>query len=175
MTLKNKNIFFIAIASLCILGSCNQQKQRPTDETSERIAVEKKDNDMNRAIQQAQETLGKFQEALKSGNYTDYALKVAFSGNDTKEHLWLTNIVFDGTNYSGELANEPRMIDIDSLHLGNHINIDTKDISDWKFIDESKDEVHGAFTIQVLKKKMTPQELEMHKEAMSRNYVDSLK
>jgi uncharacterized protein YegJ (DUF2314 family) len=66
----------------------------------------------------------------------------------------ISDISFDGTQFEGVLGNEP--IYIQKIHLGDHVVIQMKDISDRIIIDDGK--LLGGFIIYVLRSKMSESE-----------------
>jgi hypothetical protein len=83
------------------------------------------------------------------------------SDNPDVEHMWLTDVDFDGQNVSGVLLNAPNWLK--SVHEGDPASIPLGQISDWMYVISG--EVFGAYTVNVLRSRMGRQEREEHDAA----------
>jgi uncharacterized protein YegJ (DUF2314 family) len=151
---------FVLLIVLTVLVACRTSQQF-TPTASERIDfVESEDQEINDAIQQAQDTLPIFIAAFKnpSPTQTYFAIKVRFPiESDTgAEHMWLTELSLTDDGFEGILVSEPEFIK--SVRLGDHLAIKTNDITDWMIIDNGK--LLGGFTIYVFRSRMTDSERE---------------
>lgn len=93
-------------------------------------------------------------------------LKVPFSDNFSDpdspvEHMWVEDIDFDGVTVQGTLVNEPNWLK--SVSQGDQVNFPLKQIGDWMCVIDGK--VHGAYSVQVIRSRMTEQERKEHDEA----------
>jgi len=115
---------------------------------------------MNAAIQQAQDTLPLFIAALQSPTPTQpfFLIKTRFPfGSENEvEHMWVSDISYNGTQFEGVLANEP--IFVQGIHLSDHVVVRIENVSDWMIIDNGR--LLGGFTIYVLRSRMTDSERE---------------
>lgn len=82
-------------------------------------------------------------------------------GNLSLEHMWVENISFDGNILTGNLLNQPNQIE--NLNQGDTVKFDCEEISDWMYSINKK--IYGAFTVNVLRSRMTKQELKEHDDA----------
>jgi len=162
-----------AILLLATLFSCNigdPSEETPSIEREGEptiYGVEQEDALMNKAIQQANETLSDFKKALESKNpdFYDFSLKMKFDtgSNDGygAEHMWISDIELINGEYVGFVANTPEFTD--EVQFGERIQVDKKRISDWKYLD--KNTLRGGYTIRVLRDQLTPEEqVEFDKE-----------
>lgn len=152
-----KTIFIVC--SLIVLGivSCNNKAKE--EQANENISyIDKDDEEINDAIRKAKASFKQFEKAFsldsKNEQYYGFTIKEAFPTPDgSKEHMWIGEISFDGTNYTGVLANEP--IHVTEVKYGDTITINTKNISDWMYFDRQLNLAHGGYTMRVYINKMS--------------------
>lgn len=93
------------------------------------------------------------------------AIKVAFNDPDgtpnAVEHMWLSNLEFDGDVVSATLMNAPN--GLTSVHEGDTVTLRVDQIEDWMYVLDGH--VYGGFTIQVIRAGMSPSERQSHDEA----------
>lgn len=150
---------FSCIVLFFVLTGCDNQKLNKKEREGEPAiySVEGDDIEMNKAIQTARATLHKFNSALsaKDTAFNTFTLKVGFPTPDGgKEHIWMSDIVFDKNQYSGIVNNTPEWVT--SIKLGDSILIKTGDITDWMYYEGDK--IKGAYTMRVIRKRMTAEE-----------------
>ena len=114
------------------------------------------DKQMDRAVENAQKTLGFFIAALKAKKDGDsvFEIKKGFIDGDKVEHLWIRRITFDGKNFHGQIDNRP--LEIKNVHAGEHVTIAPADVTDWMFLKDGK--LIGGYTTRVLYARLSPQE-----------------
>lgn len=116
------------------------------------------DNDkaMERAVEHAQRSLGFFMAALhakKPGDST-FEIKKAFIDGDKVEHLWISNLTYDGKHFQGKINNRP--LDVKNVHLGQRVTVAPSEVSDWLFLKGGK--LMGGYTTRVLYARLSPEE-----------------
>jgi uncharacterized protein len=103
-------------------------------------------------------------------------VKAAFSdkkppkrGDDPQvEHMWLNEIDFDGTQIHGVLLNSPNWLkDYDA---GDDVHLPVDRISDWMIT--LGDDVYGAFTVQLMRSRMSKKERRDHDNAWGIDFGD---
>ncbi|WP_153800858.1 YegJ family protein [Foetidibacter luteolus] len=150
--------YLLKLIILIGLVSCNnnQTTKIERDGEPEIYGVTDTDAEMNGAIKTANQTLAKFNEALKSGNpnFEYFALKTRFNTPDGAEHIWVSNITIKDNKYFGVVDNLPESTT--AVKLGDTIQIKDDNISDWMYIDNQR--LRGGYTIRVLRNRMTEQE-----------------
>ena len=77
------------------------------------------------------------------------------------EHMWLGAISWDGVHVSAGLLNEPNQLT--SVKAGDRVAIPLAQLSDWLLLLGG--DLCGAFTIQVMRAHMGPQQRREHDEA----------
>lgn len=140
------------------LVSCNNNQTNKTERNGEPTIyhVTNIDAEMNDAIKTANQTLDKFNEALKSGNpnFGYFALKTRFNSSNGGEHIWVSSITLKDNKYFGIVDNLPASTT--DVKLDDTIEIKNANISDWMYIDNQK--LRGGYTVRLLRSRMTEQE-----------------
>ncbi len=87
------------------------------------------------------------------------------------EHMWLSEIDFDGQFVSGVLLNNPNWLQ--SIKEGDSARIPLDQISDWMYAISG--EVFGAYTVNLLRSRMGQRERQEHDAAWGLNFGDATK
>jgi uncharacterized protein YegJ (DUF2314 family) len=133
--------------------------------------VTKNDPEMKAAIKKARTTLSEFlteadadlQRAIPA--LDDVLLKVYIASSDNPndgEHLWIRYIGRDPEHedrYRGIMLRKPKKVN-QIVSEGDTVNLSIKSLSDWLYVEDGK--AHGAFTVRVLRSRMSPTELNEH-------------
>jgi uncharacterized protein len=104
------------------------------------------------------------------------ALKAPFSDgkrskqreNPEVEHMWMNDIDFDGEYISGTLINSPNWLK--SVKIGDSAQFKLNEISDWMY--SISDIVYGAFTVNLIRSRMSARERKEHDNAWGLNFGD---
>lgn len=108
------------------------------------------DKEMEAAIQKAEDSLDEFIAELKDRRGREFSVKSPFQTDSGKyEHLWVMDVVYANGKFKGTLGNNP--LDIKSLRVGDPVEVDRNDVSDWIIMDGEK--MSGGFTVDVLMKR----------------------
>jgi uncharacterized protein YegJ (DUF2314 family) len=137
--------------------------------------------EMLQAFQKAQDTFKYFWREL----YWEYRrivpaldlayVKIAFTestedpDNPIVEHMWVSDISFDGTNINGVLLNEPN--ELSNVQNGDEVLVPLNQVSDWLFVNQDK--TYGGFTIHALRAEMSAKEMKAHDKAWGLDFGDS--
>jgi uncharacterized protein YegJ (DUF2314 family) len=89
-------------------------------------------------------------------------------GTPEVEHMWLGEVDFDGRFVSGVLLNTPNWLK--SVKAGDPASVPLGEISDWMYAISG--EVYGAFTVNLLRSHMEPEERAEHDSAWGLNFGD---
>ena len=104
-----------------------------------------------------------------------YAAKVGFeTGLDDGpgvEHMWLGHLNFDGKKLTGVLLNEPSWTS--SFGPGDNIEFRFNQISDWMYVINGH--VFGAYTVNLMRSRMSSTERRNHDEAWGLDFGDPYK
>jgi uncharacterized protein YegJ (DUF2314 family) len=156
-----------AVAVAVVFGQgCAQQDDGVVKREGEPDYVtEFDDKAMDQAIAEAKASHKQFVEALAnpSDNCDSFAVKRGFRVADEPygEHIWVTQVTFDGTNFKGVVNNEP--VDTTEVKLGDTVTVTPEQLSDWMYVEDGV--LRGGHTIRVLLKNSSPEQL----EAFSKN------
>jgi len=140
------------------------------------------DPEMQRACENARETFRHFWQEIawekrRIVPALDLAcVKVAFSdGNrdssdDTPqvEHMWVSEVDFDGKIISGVLTNSPNWLE--TVKEGDTVEVPLSKINDWMFAID--DNVYGAYTVNLMRSRMSSEEREAHDAAWGLDFGD---
>ena len=131
------------------------------------------DPGMQRAFASARETFRWFWQELawekrRIVKGLDFSyVKAAFSDGGQVEHMWLSDVDFDGQYVSGLLLNAPLHVD---AKKGDPARVLPSLISDWMFGSDGK--VYGGYTVQVLRARMGAAERRDHDQAWGLDFGD---
>jgi uncharacterized protein len=92
-------------------------------------------------------------------------------GTPPMEHMWLSDIDFDGQFVSGVLLNAPNRLQ--TVKKGDPARIPLGEISDWMYVISR--EVFGAFTVNLMRSRMGPQKRQEHDSAWGLDFGDPTK
>jgi uncharacterized protein YegJ (DUF2314 family) len=84
------------------------------------------------------------------------------------EHMWMSEINFDGQEVSGVLMNAPNWLK--TIKEGDAVRIPLSQISDWMYVISG--EVFGAYTVNLLRSRMGRRERQEHDSAWGLNFGD---
>lgn len=103
------------------------------------------------------------------------AVKAAFQDPgapiEDVEHMWLGDVSFDGDVLEGTLLNAPNVVE--SVQKDDRIALAPDRIEDWMYAVSGR--VFGAYTVQVLRARMEPDEREQHDDAWGFDFGDPKK
>jgi uncharacterized protein YegJ (DUF2314 family) len=134
-----------------LVGGCS--KKHPADKVT---YVADDDPRMNAAMVKARSTVNTFIAALKSPQpgQSAFSVKMAFTDGTNTEHMWLTPVSYDGTQFQGTVNNEPEKVN--TVKLGQKVTVAPSKISDWMYVENQK--LVGGLTLRVLRDALTPAE-----------------
>ena len=135
--------------------------------------VEKDDPEMVAAIKKARKTfrtflreadadLGRAIPVLEDAMVKIYVPTTA--NPEIGEHIWARYLGHQPEQEGRYLAlvlNKPRKVK--GLAAGDHLDFSTRSLSDWLYVTDGR--AHGAFTVQVLRSRMTPAKRKKHDAA----------
>jgi uncharacterized protein YegJ (DUF2314 family) len=101
--------------------------------------------------------------------FTDGKQSKRPQGVPEAEQMWLGEVDFDGTFVSGVLLNEPNWLK--SVKAGDAARFALGEISDWMYAIHGE-RVCGAYTVNLLRSRMGPQQREDHDAAWGLNFGD---
>jgi uncharacterized protein YegJ (DUF2314 family) len=129
--------------------------------------VEADDPGMLAAIRKARETFPDFLQAVEADSRRiipalSFALVKAYFADvgspDEGEHMWVTDVEFDGHTITGTLCDTPEHVQC--VREGQQVNFPSDHLSDWLYV--LVDEAHGGFTLRLLRSRMSDAERQAH-------------
>lgn len=138
----------VSILVLIAITSCSRPRSV--------IMVDEKDPEMDAVIVEARSHVSEFVVALQSPQEGDrlFSVKTPIRDGEQVEHFWVGDIRYDGTTFTGILANDPEVVR--GHKLGEVVSVVPRDISDWMFV--RNDRLVGGYSVRLLRKRMTPAE-----------------
>ncbi len=100
--------------------------------------------------------------------FSDGPQATVTEGAPEVEHMWLSDVDFDGRLVSGTLLNAPNWLK--TVKEGDAVRIPLGEISDWMYAISS--EVFGAYTVNLLRSRMGRRERQEHDSAWGLNFGD---
>lgn len=161
-----KTIWLVILGVVAIGAACKESGVR-TSSTGTVTQVGSDDAEMNAAMQEARDSFDEFLEGMggsgQDGNTGPGPglLKAYFSEADDPEggeHLWIDEVVWDGRQIAGVVVSEP--LDLAEPKLGDAVTFPLERLSDWLIVEDGL--ARGAFTIQVLRSRMSAGERKQH-------------
>ena len=150
----------VGVVAVMMLALCGCGKKPPTgakDMRPDKVTyVADDDPRMNAAIEKDRATVDTFIAALKApkASQSAFSIKMAFTEGVNTEHMWLTPVTYDGTNFQGTINNEAAKVK--NVKMGQKVSAAPSKISDWMYIDNRK--LVGGYTLRVLRDALTPAE-----------------
>lgn len=102
--------------------------------------------EMDAAIARAQGEVDEFIVELQSGDGENFAVKAPIQDGDAVEHFWLTDVVYSDGKFTGQIGNDPGIVE--NVSFGQSWTIARGEISDWMFMRDGK--MHGNYTMRPL-------------------------
>ncbi len=84
------------------------------------------------------------------------------------ELMWCDEVFFDGQKVKAKLLNEPSWLK--SFREGQAVSVAPKELADWMYVIGER--VYGAFSVQVLRARMSRSERKQHDEAWGLDFGD---
>jgi uncharacterized protein YegJ (DUF2314 family) len=140
----------LAVLTLFVAG-CG--RTGPVDKVTE---VASDDARMNAAIAKARSTVDQFITVVKSpkASQSSVSVKAPFTEAGYTEHMWLSDVSFDGTNFHGTVDNEPEKVK--TVKMGQTVSVARDKISDWMYVENGK--LFGGETLRALREGLSPNE-----------------
>lgn len=158
------------LLSLLLLASCDSGTSSvvstPTHRNESAYSVGTKQEpesapspDLARAAMQAQATLQELTNALveQDAKVAYIAIKKSFEEGLVEEWIWINNVSFDGTNFRGQVSNEPQLIT--SVQVGEKVDVNRDEICDWMVVQQDG-QLRGGYTIRLELESMSAEEKE---------------
>lgn len=126
------------------------------------IDVDSDDAEMNQAMADARDSLGLFLAKLENRvGVSEMLIKTYLAdeiGQEDGEYVWVRDLTFQDKWFTGTLASDP--LRLTKYELGDELRFRVSAVADWMYVDSGK--VHGAFTVRLLRSRMTEEERTRH-------------
>jgi uncharacterized protein YegJ (DUF2314 family) len=139
---------------LPVLGGC----QRPSADSGSQgsslaVAVPTADSAIEAATREARDALDRFIRPLShpSTGQSDFSVKVPVHDGEATHYLWLQQITYDGSNFSGILG--PDAAGMAGHSPGERITIASSGIADWMFVENDK--LVGGFSLRAIREQLS--------------------
>ena len=103
--------------------------------------------------------------------FSDGEKESQLEDNPDVEHMWISDVDFDGQHVSGVLLNAPNWLK--TINEGDSVRIALDEISDWMYAISG--EVFGAYTVNLMRSRMGRKERAEHDGAWGMNFGDPTK
>lgn len=135
------------LATLCGCG------QHDSHEQFTAVAVPTNDDVVAHAVERAKDSVDEFTTALGNPKpmQTDFSVKVPIEDGGTIHFMWLQEITFDGSQFTGVLGSDAsEMIE---HKPGESLAVSAAEISDWMYVESNK--LVGGFTLRAIRDQLT--------------------
>ena len=156
MRLNRFGWMVLPLLLLPALGAA-QEAPAPTRARGDVYDVPQDDPAMAAAIERARATLPAFHRYLEqvAGGEVDAKLKAVFQQGGAVEHMWISNVTFDGRVYRGVLESRP--MELTNVAQGDAVVIPPARVTDWIVVVEDGIML-GNFTTMELRRRMSASE-----------------
>lgn len=120
------------------------------------IEFESDDPEMQRAVDEARETVAQFVEALENPTPSQsyLGIKARFSEGEVVEYMWLSDVTYDGDRFTGTVANNPRQLT--NVRLMDRHEVPADEIADWMIVKDGR--LVGGYSLRLLATRASPDE-----------------
>ncbi len=150
--------FLLVIAAVLLVGApCHAQQISGTVHRGNQVyGVRDADAALNAAMDQARATLPVFNGYLARTAEGDVEamIKAGFRQGDRTEHMWVSDVTFDGRVYRGRLVNRP--MDLTNVRQDEAVAVVPEHVSDWMVVLDGVG--LGNFTTLEFRRRMSPAE-----------------
>lgn len=106
--------------------------------------------------------------AIKAAFWDGPGKDAPASADQAVEHMWISQVEFDGSRVKGALLNAPNQLS--SVSQGDEVEIPFARVEDWMY--SINDRVYGAFTVQIMRSRMEKGERRQHDRAWGLDFGD---
>ncbi len=120
------------------------------------VDVATDDPEMLAAQAEARRTLDTFLADLANPppGHTGHAIKTVFYDGEVGEHMWVGNLRWDGTRFTGTLDNTP--VNVRNYQEGQTVTVERAAVEDWVYMNG--EEMVGGTTVAVLLRRRDQQQ-----------------
>lgn len=143
---------------LCAVMGANAAPVADKAKEDKLVFMQSEEPAMKRAFEKGRATLDTFlrKASAPEPGTSKYALKVAISEGQNTEFFWVRDFQWSDGQFTGTLANEPRMVK--KFSHGQRIKFGRELVVDWTYWDATQRRTFGNFTACALLTKESPEE-----------------
>lgn len=143
-----RHIVIVLVLVAVLPMACKKGNRVVKREGEPDYVVSKNNALMDRAKRKAQDTYRELITALQNPKPTmdGFAVKKPFRAGGGFEHIWVGEVRWDGSAFTGTVNNEP--VDTKEVRFGQTVTVRPDEISDWMYIDNGT--LKGGYTIRAL-------------------------
>ncbi len=139
----------------------------PEENKSETFPVKSTDEEMRAAMRRAREAFPEFVREVEADSrriipaLQSALVKAYFVDEENPsegEHMWVDEVEWDSALIRGRLVSSPSHVR--SVKMGDQVSFPLERLSDWLYV--LNDKAHGAYTVQVLRNRMSKEERATH-------------
>lgn len=119
--------------------------------------------EMNAAIARARSEVDAFIAVMKSGEVTQFAIKVPIKDQGHVEHFWMTDVTYRDGRFTGKINNQPGIVS--NVKFGQTLTVEKDKISDWLYIRNGK--MYGHYTLRPLLPAMSEEEAAYYRSMLA--------
>jgi len=149
-----RKLWSLLAGTLPILSGCQRSPLDGSNQGSSlAVAVPTEDAAIEAASREARASLEGFIGPLSrpSPGQTDFSVKVPVRHGEETDYLWLQQIAFDGSNFSGVLG--PDAAGLKGHFPDERVTISSREIADWMFVENEK--LVGGFSLRAIRERLS--------------------
>jgi uncharacterized protein len=157
----------LALVVTVAITGCERSDSVAKPTASGLISVDAKDAAMQAAMQKARDHFPEFWKTITDDRkrtvpiHGDALVKAYFvdaNKPDAGEHMWVSEVEYDGKIISGTLVDAPEYVR--SVKANQKVSFPLERLSDWLYIQDGK--AVGAFTVKLLRTRMSDKDRNLH-------------
>ena len=147
---------FLVLVTVGACGKGSDANTAPADPIVHFVRVAEGDEAIAKANADARASVDHFIAELNNPKPGyDYSVKKAFTQGEEVEHMWIIDLSYEGTTFSGVVNNVPQLVT--DVKMGDRVSVDRSEIGDW-LITDPDGKLHGGYTARALLDTMSGEE-----------------
>lgn len=154
MTHHAPDLYRLAVVLALVWGCGRENAVVRREGEPDVLAVDSTDPGMLAAIDSARSSAAQLIERVNRPptSQSSLAVKIRVAEGTIVEHLWITEVRYDGSLLAGIVSNDP--VDLVRVRPGDTLRVRPAEISDWMAIDRGR--LVGGYSIRLLRARMSP-------------------
>lgn len=149
-----QKLWLLLAGTLPMLTGCQRSPVDGSKQGSSlAVAIPTEDSAIEAATREARDSLDRFIRPLShpGPGQTDFSIKVPVHEGEATHYLWLLQIAFDGSKFSGILG--PDAAGLKGHFPGEQITTASGEIADWMFVENGK--LVGGFSLRAIRERLS--------------------